>query len=476
MLSIKLKENTRYVIHRDENEDTFNISEDKHIGYSQKISKENINFIRNLSLYNIESLKKDYNLVWIDNDKAIEVDKNKKSEKLVEFESDSIFWVRNFIGVMKLRDENQNTLLIEIGTRFDKENKYNFLQAMLESYFSGGIQKSPSVPKEDNNILDILLMHIYATYLKSAYRKGLLKTYQTKRYNEYNLKGNIDFSRHMKVNTPFMGKVAYNKREYSYDNPIMWLVLKAHNYINAQNSQIWKSIYERDVTIKDAIRVINENTPSYSSTMNLINNPEVNKKVNHPYYKEYEELRKISLDIIKRNGLSVYGNETDQVSGILVYVPDLWEKFLYNEVFSKTKINTKEQKKIYVLKKENGMQILPNYIDFFVECNDKKYIFDAKYSTRWNKGNYDSEAIRQIINYVHLKDASAAGIICPNNDNESIEESKWKLNSDIRKTPLKVLKLDVPESTDDKLYNNFKKELIDSCNALEQKIKEFLSS
>ncbi|MFW6016878.1 MAG: 5-methylcytosine restriction system specificity protein McrC, partial [bacterium] len=407
---IILKENTRYRVDREIVEDGI-IIYDKDKDEGLKISNHHFELFQKLSFKNIRSIKQSYNLIWIN-----ENEKVYKKEKIIEFESDNSFWVKNFIGILKLKNEN-STILLEIGTRFDKEKKYNFLQAMLESYFAGGVQKSPSVPQDNVNILDILLIYIYANKLKLAYQKGLLKIYQNKKYNDYNLKGKIDFSRHIKGNTPFMGKVAYNKREHSYDNPIMWLVLQAYDYINARYSQVWNDVYGKDTVIKEAIRIINENTPSYYSSMNLINNKEANKKVAHPYYKEYEELRKISIDIIKRNGLSVYGQDKEEISGILVYVPTLWEKFLFNEVFNKIKIKPeiKEQEKIKVLKKTQDEKIkyfYSNYIDFYIKFNDRKYILDAKYSAKWNGENYDKDAIRQVVNYIHLTNANVGGVIC----------------------------------------------------------------
>ena len=52
-------------------------------------------------------------------------------------------------------------------------------------------------------------------------RKGIFKKYVRNRYNDGNVKGTIDIARHIELNTPFTGNVAYSQREFSYDNNLM---------------------------------------------------------------------------------------------------------------------------------------------------------------------------------------------------------------------------------------------------------------
>ena len=66
-------------------------------------------------------------------------------------------------------------------------------------------------------------------------RKGLFKTYICKKYNDGNVRGSIDVARHIKNNTPFIGNIAYSKREYSYDNYLIELVRHTIEYIKGKN-------------------------------------------------------------------------------------------------------------------------------------------------------------------------------------------------------------------------------------------------
>lgn len=53
-------------------------------------------------------------------------------------------------------------------------------------------------------------------------RKGLFKKYIRNQYNDENIKGPVDIPRHIDQNTPFIGNIAYNQREFSYDNTVIF--------------------------------------------------------------------------------------------------------------------------------------------------------------------------------------------------------------------------------------------------------------
>ena len=62
-------------------------------------------------------------------------------------------------------------------------------------------------------------------------RKGIFRQYRRFEYNNANIKGNIDIARHIKLNTPFTGKVAYSTREFTQDNELMQLVRHTIEFI-----------------------------------------------------------------------------------------------------------------------------------------------------------------------------------------------------------------------------------------------------
>lgn len=54
------------------------------------------------------------------------------------------------------------------------------------------------------------------------------------KYNDENVKGNIDIDRHIDLNIPFVGNAAYNLREFSYDNGLTELVRRTIEFIKGK--------------------------------------------------------------------------------------------------------------------------------------------------------------------------------------------------------------------------------------------------
>lgn len=50
--------------------------------------------------------------------------------------------------------------------------------------------------------------------------------------------------------------------------------------------------------------------------------------VAHPYFTEYERIRKICLKILRDEGSSVFDSDSGEINGFLYYLPDLWEDYL----------------------------------------------------------------------------------------------------------------------------------------------------
>ena len=71
-------------------------------------------------------------------------------------------------------------------------------------------------------------------FLKKALRKGLLQKYTRNEYNNQNVKGTVDIQRHIRINTPFIGKIAYSQREFSYDNYILQLIRHTIEFIKKE--------------------------------------------------------------------------------------------------------------------------------------------------------------------------------------------------------------------------------------------------
>ena len=132
----------------------------------------------------------------------------------------------NVMGFIGLGDKK---LIIE--SRFSGKNQDFLFQYLLERVFDvPNIVDLETDANHEERIFH-LLVFIFPHYLKCAMRKGVFKTYVRKTYNDSNVKGIIDIARHIAKNTPFVGNVAYSRREYSFDNDLMELIRHTVEFI-----------------------------------------------------------------------------------------------------------------------------------------------------------------------------------------------------------------------------------------------------
>lgn len=126
----------------------------------------------------------------------------------------------NVMGFIGIGDER---LVIE--SRFSTGGNDFLFQYLLEKVldFPNIVNMDTDANQEDR--LFSLLLFLFPYYLKTAMRKGVFKTYIRNLYNNANVKGTIDISRHIKKNIPFTGNVAYSQREYSYDSSVATRIL-----------------------------------------------------------------------------------------------------------------------------------------------------------------------------------------------------------------------------------------------------------
>ena len=136
----------------------------------------------------------------------------------------------NVMGFLGCGDER---LIIE--SRFCGEDKDHFFQYLLNKVLDfPSIVDLETDADRDNRLFNFLLF-LFPYYLKSAMRKGLFKKYIRHKCNDGNVKGAIDVARHIAKNTPFIGNIAYNQREFSYDNHLMELVRHTIEFIKRKS-------------------------------------------------------------------------------------------------------------------------------------------------------------------------------------------------------------------------------------------------
>lgn len=317
-----------------------------------------------------------------------------EDEKSVRIKSGNIM---GFVG--------RNNQQMKIYSRFDNQKHDFFLHYMLQKVFSFNIFNLDFTSSEDN--VFEFLVYMFPAMLKKAMRQGVYKEYRKFRHNDANVRGTIDISRHIRENIPFRGTVAYNTKEYSFDNSITELIRHTIEYIKTIPSG--DIILSSDNTVEDCIKKIISYTPSYSHTERIKIIQDNLLPCNHPFYTEYTALQKLCVQIIRQEEIK-YGTDDDRIYGILFDGAWLWEEYLNTLLCEKGFIHPENKLgtgAIYLF--EHGGQRFP---DFWKQ----DIVLDAKYKKLAINGNrlgIDRDDVHQIMAYMYRLKASKGGIICP---------------------------------------------------------------
>lgn len=263
----------------------------------------------------------------------------------------------------------RNNTHLSIHSRFADNGKEDFfLHYMLQKVAKINLFNLQHTMDEDS-VFDFLL-YLFPLYLKNAISQGVYRQYITHKYNDTNVRGVIDVSRHIKYNEPFNGAVAYTTREYSYDNHITQLIRHTIEFISKNGGD---DILNIDEDTKQAVAQIIGATHSYlSNELQSIINKNLTP-IAHPYYNEYAPLQRLCLQILRHEELK-YGQEEDEVYGVLIDAAWLWEEYLATILEGKYNHYLKDTGKRFYLFKPKKQQIIPDYLSL-----DKKIVADAKY-------------------------------------------------------------------------------------------------
>lgn len=281
-------------------------------------------------------------------------------------------------NVMGLIGHDTETLAIH--SRFDTNEAPYFFHYMLEKvlHLPTQIKGKTGWQKEPAGVQMLLFMFPY--YLHRAWEKGCFKMYTKKQYNESAIKGTLDISRHIKMNTPFIGNVAYSKRELSYDNAMTQLIRHTIEHIRMQ--PYGKAILQR---IQQEVRAITSITPSYTkSQRKALLEYHRNHPLRHVYYSEYNELQKVCIHILSNNGQHFHA-KGHPLFGFLFDGSWLWEEYI-NQLLGDIVYhpqNKANQGAHYLFTHHNDPvgRIFP---DFISKKSTERIIADAKYKPKKN--------------------------------------------------------------------------------------------
>ena len=300
---------------------------------------------------------------------------------------------------------------IFIGSRFSNGEDDFFLQYMLEHVLGmPSIVNLETDTSQENQIFNYLLF-LFPRFLRAALRKGPFKEYVRKSYNDDNVRGVIDVIRHVERNTPFLGNIAYNKREFSYDNDLMELVRHTIEYL--KNKPYGSKVL---AAAKNEVKLVVETTPGYrASHRQKILGRSRKSPVRHAYFREYLALQRLCILILRHQRHQI-GSGARQLYGILFDGAWLWEEYVYaliDEAFyhPSNKRRTGAQRLF-----GKGVGLI--YPDFINHDSSARVIADAKYKPINNIGNCD---YLQVLAYMFRFDAKRGFYLYPEADeNESL--------------------------------------------------------
>ena len=313
-----------------------------------------------------------------------------------------------------------------IKSRFCGEGEDHFFRYLLEKVLDfPNIVDLDSDANQDNRLFNFLLF-LFPHYLSTAMRKGVFKKYIRRSCNDANVKGTVDVARHIAKNTPFVGKIAYSQREFSYDNHLTELVRHTVEFIKGKpygNRLL--------VRAKDEVKLVISATPGYKACdrQKIINENKKNT-VRHAYFREYLALQRLCLLILRYEKHQIgYGSR--KIYGILFDGAWLWEEYicsLIGDLFYHPM--NKAGKGVQRLFSYNGQEddVKQNktgtvYPDFISKSADNRIIADAKYKPMDNIGNKD---YLQVLAYMLRFDSKSGYYLYPEAGNNP--DLKLRLN------------------------------------------------
>ena len=195
-----------------------------------------------------------------------------------------------FIGVGNVQ--------INIQSRFcdspKGENDF-FLLHMLSKVMSFNLVNLET-GSSNNKELDLLYC-LFPRMLHEALSQGLYKQYIRKEYNDSNLKGVIDFPRHIRRNNPPNGRIAYHTREFSYDNDLTELIRHTIEFMG--NNPFGKNILNNNQDTNWCVRQIVQATPGYQKGQRRAVIHANLRPFSHPYYTKYKPLQRLCMSILR---------------------------------------------------------------------------------------------------------------------------------------------------------------------------------
>ncbi len=350
----------------------------------------------------------------------------------------------NVMGMLGLGEER-----LTIASRFDGEDDF-FLQYLLERVMEFPHFSEWKTDADRRRPVFDFWLFLFPGLLKRAARKGLFKTYISRQYNDESAKGVIDVAEHIKRNTPFVGRIAYRRREFLSDNFLTELVRHTIEFLK-------RKPYGTKIlnVAKEEVKWVTLATPGYRA-QERAKVMERNRKypVRHAYFREYLALQRLCLLILRRERHQI-GVGDRPIYGILFDGAWLWEEYvnlLLGDAFYHPR-NKSGQGVQHLFAGHHG-KIYP---DFIGRNREARSIADAKYKPAQNIKNRD---YWQVLAYMFRFDAKVGYFLYP--ETEEGTDAQWLLNrgttyeQDVRpRGDIRVVKHGLCIPTDASDYDDF---------------------
>ena len=253
---------------------------------------------------------------------------------------------------------------VSISSRFAHDNNDYFLHYMLRKVFAINLFDL-QFNSDEESIFDFLI-YLFPSFLKRAMQQGIYKEYQTRKYNDANVK-----------------------------------YIAQHKYAG--------NILSNDEDTTEAVSAICSATPTYQrNERQRVMNQNL-RPVSHPYYGEYRPLQQLCLQILRQEEMK-YGRDDDEIYGVLFDGAWLWESYLNTILPELGFIHADNNLRI------NGFALFnggggTRYPDFYKD----DFVIDAKYKSLSGKTvlGVDRDDIHQVITYMYRLKAHYGGFAVP---------------------------------------------------------------
>lgn len=306
---------------------------------------------------------------------------------------------------------------VDILSRFtqgDTSDDDYFLHYMLQRVFSFSLYKWEHGTARDRAGFD-WRFYFLPVLLQEALRQGIYKEYRSYRYNDARIKGPVDVPRHIRANVPFRGRVAYNRREYSADNPVTELVRHTLEYMHAH--PVGSALLRGNAELREAEAQIASATPAYSKhERGAVLARNMAKPVRHPYFSRWAPLQALCIQILRREALRYAQADAGKIHGILFDGAWLWEEYLHT-VFREYGLGLKHPRNRegefpLHLARLGGRPEFGRCPDFYKESAEGGVVLDAKY-----KRYIDTrEDVNQLVTYLYRLRGRCGAFVLPGDE------------------------------------------------------------